>query len=64
MKFIALLAVVGLASAAELADPVIPHHPAAAPHHVKSASMSSYQWSLYDVDSQLEMYRESEYKKN
>ena len=26
--------------------------------------MSAYQWDLYDVDTQLKMYRESEYKKN
>ena len=52
MKFVALLALAGMASADELLKGhVIPHTPAAAPRHVKSASMSSYQWALYDVDT-------------
>ena len=65
MKFTALIALAGLVSAEEAAKGhVLPHHPAAAPHHVKYAAMSAYQWALYDVDTQLEMFRESEYKKN
>ena len=45
-------------------DDLLPNHAAKAPHHVKFDGMSAYQWDLYDVDTQLKMYRESEYKKN
>ena len=63
MKFAAFL--IALVTADEISKgSVVPHHPAAAPHHVKVPGMSAYQWGLYDVDTQLKMFRESEYKKN